>query len=514
MKSSDINLAALAEQLLIDKRDYQIAAVQEILNYFPDYNVVLNYPYGTGKTIIALLTFLAFKEIEPEAKFIFTSAREAAALRCKQALEMAKKFGFLEKLGYLYEPKSKGLSLHQKTKMYKAANVIFAPITLLSNDRFQIKSKLHVDIFEGIRLVVVDESTDLLARDLAGFRLSKYFDNLFKLKTKWDFAILALTGSKDPNRIKAITRVLGHKTALIQRLDLKPYETISQTVEIKREDYTKLDRAISDLMTKPIEVVQDQLGKEVSRVEVVKLAYGGALERLKGSLPIHFNKITIDTEEQREQLYRAFSTLFKLAHARLLLLESTPGEFMRYVEMPENKELFKKLGGVNQLLTSYRTEFPLFSDPTQKIVRALLNPKVEVAIQLICEHLIKGAKVLVFTRYVALGEQLFRLLNKLQFPNVSLLTGKTPEETRRNIINKFQNGDTNVLVFTPIGGRGLNLDAADVVIHLDITTNIDDMVQRRERARGCMEYVLVLKETSEANKVKEYQELLNKQNKV
>ena len=115
---------------------------------------------------------------------------------------------------------------------------------------------------------------------------------------------------------------------------------------------------------------------------------------------------------------------------------------------------------------------------------------------------------------MALGEQLFRLLNKLQFPNVSLLTGKTPEETRRNIINKFQNGDTNVLVFTPIGGRGLNLDAADVVIHLDITTNIDDMVQRRERARGCMEYVLVLKETSEANKVKEYQELLNKQNKV
>ena len=79
---------------------------------------------------------------------------------------------------------------------------------------------------------------------------------------------------------------------------------------------------------------------------------------------------------------------------------------------------------------------------------------------------------------------------------------------RRITLKDFDEGNVKVLIFTPLGGRGLNLEAADVVIHLDITTNIDDMIQRRERARGCMEYVLVLEETSEQGKVKDYKKLI------
>ncbi|MCG3223179.1 MAG: hypothetical protein H7647_01845, partial [Candidatus Heimdallarchaeota archaeon] len=103
-----------------------------------------------------------------------------------------------------------------------------------------------------------------------------------------------------------------------------------------------------------------------------------------------------------------------------------------------------------------------------------------------------------------------RLLNNLGFPEVKYLSGKTTEDTRRIVLKNFDEGNVNVLIFTPLGGRGLNLEAADVVIHLDITTNIDDMIQRRERARGCIEYVLVLEETSEEGKIKDYQKLIDK----
>ena len=50
---------------------------------------------------------------------------------------------------------------------------------------------------------------------------------------------------------------------------------------------------------------------------------------------------------------------------------------------------------------------------------------------------------------------------------------------------------------------------SDGFIHLDFTSNLDDMTQRREHARGCIEYVLVLKGTSEEAKVKEYAKLTN-----
>ncbi len=498
--------------LTIEQRDYQIAATQEIINQLPN-SSLLNYPYGTGKTIIALLVFLSLKELNPQAKFVFTSAREAAGLRCRQALEMAKDFGFVDKLGYLFDPRSggKGLSLPQKNKMYTASNVIFSPITTLMNDRFQIKSRLQTDILDSVQLFVIDEATDLLARAITGFRLSKFFEELFRIRLKvGNFPILAMTGTRDQYRAQAILKTLG-EVHLMQRPDLSPYETITQIREIDREDYKQMDQLISTLITKPVGTVQEILDPQLSRLEVIKMSYGGALDRLKDSqanYPIRIGKYQVKDDQSRQQLLAAFSLLFKLTHARLLLLDSTPGEFLRYIKINENREPFQSVIEASSAIISHRSDLPRFDKPEETTTRGLINPKVDIAIDLIHEHLVRGAKVILFTRYLALGEQTNMLLTKaLNFPGVKYLSGKTPEDTRRIILEQFRQEDVNVLIFTPVGGRGLNLGEADVVIHLDITSNLDDMIQRRERARGCLEYVLVLKGTSEEAKLKEYAKL-------
>ncbi|MHA1406476.1 MAG: helicase-related protein [Candidatus Heimdallarchaeaceae archaeon] len=501
----------------MEKRDYQLSAVKEIIQAYPEKSVLLNYPYGTGKTIIALLSFLVIKKSNPDAKFLFTSAREAANLRCRQALEMAKDFGFIEKIGYLYDSTGKGVSLRQKSKMYEAATAIFSPITALMNDYLEIKTKLRIDILDNINLCVIDEATDILAREISGFRLSRYFESLFRYREKnGNFPILALTGTRDKQRTTAIFRLLGKDSLLMQRLDLSPYETITKIQKIRREDYIKLDQLLSTQISKPVETIQNLMDKNLSRLEIIKLSYGGILERLQkepSSYPYKINKYQIESRETREELIIAFLRLFKLSHARLLLLESTPGEFLKYIEDKENKDLFKQVIDSSKEIISYRIDLPRYDNPTEKTTRGLVQPKVGAALDLIHEHLIRGAQVLVFTRYLALGEQIFRLLKTLHFPDVRYISGKTSEDVRKITLREFSEGNASVLIFTPLGGRGLNLDAADVVIHLDITTNIDDMIQRRERARGCMEYVLVLEETSEEKKVEEYQELIEKEEK-
>ena len=177
----------LLQGLTIDKRDYQLQAVNEILEYYRNSSsVLLNYPYGTGKTIIALLVLLELHKKFPQKQFIFTSAREAAGLRCRQAVEMAKRFGFVDKLGYLFNPQTggKGLNLTQKMKMYQASQAIFSPIQLMMNDRFQIKSRLKVDIFENISLCIVDEATDLLARSMTVSVFQNILRNYFKFGRK------------------------------------------------------------------------------------------------------------------------------------------------------------------------------------------------------------------------------------------------------------------------------------------------------------------------------------------
>lgn len=499
------------DNLTIEKRDYQLSAVSEIIEVLPEKSILLNYPYGTGKTIITLLSFLAVKMQKENAKFIFTSAREAAGLRCRQALEMGKKFGYIENLGYLYDPTGKGLSLRQKSKMYEASTVIFSPITALMNDYFEIKTKLKINILENIDICVIDEATDILARDMSGFRLSKYFEMLFKVREKADkFPILGLTGTRDGQKANAILRLLGKETLMMQRLDLSPYETITKIQKIRREDYIKIDKEISTQLTKPVETIQKTLDKNLSRLEIIKLSYSGALERLErmNKFPGKLGKYEVKDGDAKDNLIAAFRRLFKLSHARLLLLESTPGEFLKYVENDENKDIFRNILEPSKELITYRVDLPKYENPEEKVTRALVQPKIYTAIDIIHEHLFRGAQVLVFTRYIALGNYLSRLLSNLGFPEVKYLSGQSSEDTRRIVLKNFDEGNVNVLIFTPLGGRGLNLEAADVVIHLDITTNIDDMIQRRERARGCIEYVLVLEETSEEGKIKDYKKLI------
>jgi len=499
------------DDLTIEKRDYQLSAVSEIVEVLPDRSILLNYPYGTGKTIITLLSFLAVKMQKENAKFIFTSAREAAGLRCRQALEMGKKFGYIESLGYLYDSTGKGLSLRQKSKMYEASTVIFSPITSLMNDYFEIKTKLKINILENIDICVIDEATDVLARDMSGFRLSKYFEMLFKVREKGNkFPILGLTGTRDRHKANAILRLLGKETLMMQRLDLSPYETVTKIHNIRREDYIKIDKEISTQLTKPIETIQKILDPKLSRLEIIKLSYSGVLERLErlNQFPAKLGKYEVKDTETKNNLAIAFRRLFKLSHSRLLLLESTPGEFLKYIELDENKDIFKNILEPSKELITYRVDLPKYENPEEKVTRALVQPKIYTAIDIIHEHLFRGAHVLVFTRYIALGNYLARLLNNLGFPEVKYLSGQSTEDTRRIVLKNFDEGNVNVLIFTPLGGRGLNLEAADVVIHLDITTNIDDMIQRRERARGCIEYVLVLEETSEEGKIKDYKKLI------
>lgn len=499
------------DDLTIEKRDYQLSAVGEIIEVLPDRSILLNYPYGTGKTIITLLSFLAIKMQKENAKFIFTSAREAAGLRCRQALEMGKKFGYIEGLGYLYDPTGKGLSLRQKSKMYEASTVIFSPITALMNDYFEIKTKLKINILENIDICVIDEATDVLARDMSGFRLSKYFEMLFKVREKGNkFPILGLTGTRDKHKANAILRLLGKETLMMQRLDLSPYETVTKIHNIRREDYIKIDKEISTQLTKPIDTIQKILDPKLSRLEIIKLSYSGVLERLErlNQFPAKLGKYEVKDAEAKNNLAIAFRRLFKLSHSRLLLLESTPGEFLKYIELDENKDIFKNILEPSKELITYRIDLPKYENPEEKVTRALVQPKIYTAIDIIHEHLFRGAHVLVFTRYLALGNYLARLLQNLGFPEVKYLSGQSTEDTRRIVLKNFDEGNVNVLIFTPLGGRGLNLEAADVVIHLDITTNIDDMIQRRERARGCLEYVLVLEETSEEGKIKDYKKLI------
>ena len=91
-------------------------------------------------------------------------------------------------------------------------------------------------------------------------------------------------------------------------------------------------------------------------------------------------------------------------------------------------------------------------------------------------------KVLLFSSFTSV---LSLIEDELNLQNISYykLTGETSKEERRELVNKFQNDDTEVfLISLKAGGTGLNLTAAQAVIHYDPWWNVSAQNQATDRA--------------------------------
>lgn len=61
---------------------------------------------------------------------------------------------------------------------------------------------------------------------------------------------------------------------------------------------------------------------------------------------------------------------------------------------------------------------------------------------------------------------------------VDALHGDMTQKARDKVMNKFKNGNINILVATDVAARGLDIDGVDVVINYDVPQNSDDYIHR------------------------------------
>lgn len=68
-------------------------------------------------------------------------------------------------------------------------------------------------------------------------------------------------------------------------------------------------------------------------------------------------------------------------------------------------------------------------------------------------------------------------LKKLDF-SVDSLHGDMTQKTRDKVMNKFKNGNIDILVATDVAARGLDIENVDVIVNYDVPQNHDDYVHR------------------------------------
>ncbi len=108
--------------------------------------------------------------------------------------------------------------------------------------------------------------------------------------------------------------------------------------------------------------------------------------------------------------------------------------------------------------------------------------KLDACMEL-CESMVQnGHQILLFSQFTSMLDRLRQQLDQRQISSFTL-QGSTPKEKRAQLVKAFNRGEASVfLISLKAGGTGLNLTAADVVIHYDPWWNLAAQEQATDRA--------------------------------
>jgi len=107
--------------------------------------------------------------------------------------------------------------------------------------------------------------------------------------------------------------------------------------------------------------------------------------------------------------------------------------------------------------------------------------KLELCMELIKDCVESGHKILLFSQFTSMLSIIMERLEKEKIPYYCL-QGSTPKETRAKLVEDFQKNDVPLfLISLKAGGTGLNLTAADIVIHYDPWWNLSAQNQATDR---------------------------------
>ena len=241
-----------------------------------------------------------------------------------------------------------------------------------------------------------------------------------------------------------------------------------------------------------IPVVQNQEEAAMSRLQ--KMVRPFILRRLKKDvltdLPDKLEKcMYANMEGEQRKLYYAH-----VQRIRMMLDKQSEEEFKT-----AKIQILSELTKLRQLCCDPALVYEKYESPSAK--SAMCTDLIRNAVE-------GGHKILLFSQFTSMLENLQAQLDQ-EGISYYVLTGSTPKEQRLKLVERFNTDETNVFCISlKAGGTGLNLTAADIVIHFDPWWNLAVQNQATDRAHRIGQtnivnvYKLIMKDTIEENIMK------------
>ncbi|WP_243299374.1 DEAD/DEAH box helicase [Bacillus litorisediminis] len=145
-------------------------------------------------------------------------------------------------------------------------------------------------------------------------------------------------------------------------------------------------------------------------------------------------------------------------------VQQTFAKIQRLTGLERRGLVLQMLGKLKQLC-DHPSLFLKEEQPAEIISRSMKMKKV---IQLLDDILYQNENALIFTQYIGMGQLLQQVMKKRYRMDIPFLNGSVPKQQRDRWIEQFQNNEFPIFILSlKAGGTGLNLTAANHVIHYD-----------------------------------------------
>ena len=336
---------------------------------------------------------------------------------------------------------------------------------------------------EHMQGTIIVTSYDLLRRDIEAYQDMEFAFQIIdeaqfikNANTKAAHAVkqivsdfrIALTGTPVENRISELWSIFDY----LMPGYLYPYQRFREELELP--------------------IVQRNDKECMGRLQ--KMVAPFVLRRLKKDvlkdLPDKLEKnMFAKMEGEQKELYQAH-----VQRIQILLSKQTPEEFDK-----SKIQILAELTRLRQLCCDPALLYENYRSG---------SAKMDMCVELIKNAIEGDHKVLLFSQFTSM---LDRIAQNLKKENISfyMLTGAVPKPERMRMVNAFNQDDVPVfLISLKAGGTGLNLTAADIVIHYDpwwntaVQNQATDRAHRIGQKNTVLVYKLIAKDTIEENIVK------------
>ncbi|WGI17726.1 helicase-related protein [Methanonatronarchaeum sp. AMET-Sl] len=444
---------------VVEEREYQVNIYREC----KDQNSLIILPTGLGKTVIA--GFLVAERLQEGPVLMMSPTKPL----CEQHQ------GFLEKMlvdtdvflvtGELYSPR-------EREDVWSEKGVFIATPQTVGNDLEN--NRLNLTEYS---LLVFDEAH----RAVGDYAYRTVADRYCSQATTPQTLGLTASPGSDIDRLREVSEVLRIENVSIRGEwsdDVQPYigEMDIDWIEIEKPlEMSLVEQALTDILGDYL----DRLGQYTKQVRHMKP--DNVSKKALLEVQSRFQKQL--SQGRSGYIYQGLSyvaSCIKTSHMKDLLTSQGPQSLQRYIKQLEDDDS-KAAERICR-----RKEYPKI----KKAIKNIENPKLDKTIETTKKEIKKGSKrIIIFAEYRNTVETLVETLNKnpeikaRKFIGQAESHGKTgmTQQQQKNRLNRFREGEFNVLVSTRIGEEGIDIPQTSLVLFYEPVPSAVRLIQRKGR---------------------------------